>query len=45
MMEEKRGFIGKKTSLRRGMVMESSIGTSDSKTPRIVSDNAELLKY
>ena len=45
MREEKRGLIGRKTSLSNGMVGKSSIGISKSKTPRMQTDNTELLKY
>jgi hypothetical protein len=45
MMEEKRGLMGRKTSLTKGIVFESSMGTSVSKTPRTETFRAELLKY
>lgn len=45
MIEENRWFMGKNTSLTSGIVTESSMGTSDSKMPKIVSDNTELFKY
>lgn len=44
-MEEKRGLMGRNTSLSNDMVAESSIGFSDSKTARIHTDRTELLKY
>ena len=45
MMEEKRGLMGRKTSLRRAYVCKSSIGTSNSKTPMMYMHSTELLKY
>lgn len=45
MMEEKRGLMGRKTSLTKGISSESSMGTSVSKTPRTETFRAELLKY
>ena len=44
-MEEKRGLMGRNTSLSNDMVCSSLIGTSDSKTAIIDTDSAELLKY
>ena len=45
MMEEKRGLMGRNTSLSNDMACSSLIGTSDSKTAIIDIDSAELLKY
>jgi len=45
MMEEKRGLMGRKTSLIRVKVCKSCMGTSNSKTPIIYMHSAELLKY
>ena len=45
MMEEKRGLMGRNTSLSNDMAFSSLIGTSDSKTAIIDTDSAELLKY
>lgn len=45
MMEENRGLTGRKTSWSMDKVGESSMGISDSKTPKTLTDKAELLKY
>ncbi|CAK9149501.1 unnamed protein product, partial [Ilex paraguariensis] len=45
MTEENRGLMGKNTFLSNDMVCKSSNGTAISKTPMIVTDNTELLKY
>lgn len=45
MMEEKRGLIGRNTSLSMVMVGESSIGMADSKTARMLTESVALLKY
>ena len=44
-MEEKRGWMGRKAFWRSAMVGRSSRGTCDSKMPRIEIDRTELLKY
>jgi len=45
MMEEKRGLMGRKTSLRRAKACKSSMETSNSKTAIIYKHRDELLKY
>jgi hypothetical protein len=45
MMEEKRVLIGRKTSWRSDIVCLSSIGISDSKTPKMHTLSEELFKY
>ena len=47
MMDEKRGLMGRKTSLSKDKASASLmlIGIANSKTPRIHRDNTELLKY
>ena len=47
MMDEKRGLMGRKTSLSKDKTSTSVmlIGISNSKTPIIHTDNTELLKY
>jgi hypothetical protein len=45
MMEEKRGLMGRKTSLRRAKACKSSMATSNSKTAIIYKHSDELLKY
>jgi hypothetical protein len=45
MMEEKRGLIGRKMLRSVSAVGESSIGISDSKTTKMLTESAELLKY
>lgn len=43
--EEKRGLMGRKTSLSKPNAGESSIGISESKTARMQTESTELLKY
>jgi len=45
MTEEKRGLMGRKTSLIRAKVCKSCMGTSNSKTPMMYMHSTELLKY
>lgn len=45
MMEEKRGLIGKKTCSASHIAEESSIGISDSNTPRTLTQRTELFRY
>ncbi|GLT55085.1 hypothetical protein SLA2020_282350 [Shorea laevis] len=45
MMEEKRGLMGRKSSLSNDTVWMSLIGTSTSKTLIIDIHNTELFKY
>lgn len=45
MMEEKRGLMGRKISLRRARACKSCMGTSNSKTAIMYKHSAELLKY
>lgn len=44
-MEEKRGLIGRNTSLSMVMVGESSIGMAISRTARTLTESVALLKY
>lgn len=47
MIDEKRGLIGRKTLLSRGMICDSksSKGTSNSRTPRTDIESTELFIY
>lgn len=45
MMEENRGLMGKKEFSRVTMAGESSIGLSNSKKARMLTESTELLKY
>lgn len=45
MMEEKRGLMGRKTSLNKAKTCKSWMGTSNSKTAIMCKHMTELLKY